>query len=289
MMRRSTAILAACALIAGLAGCAGKKPVVPADDLWKEANENYDNEAWEYAVKNYKQLLDQYPFDPHAEEASLKIAQSYYMAGRYQEAIAAFGDFQRMHPTSDSLASVQYHIGLSYLAQASTSDRDQEPIRQALTYFANLVDRYPSSPWTERAKLRQEECRESLAKHHRDIAAWYLRHKNLRAAEARLGELVRDYPETDAAAEALDQFADVYASRDDAESAALARAALLARHPDGPLAAKARDELHGTVPPADPVPKLLDRLLALRERPDRQKAPSTVSAYPTLPAGANTY
>ncbi len=287
MMRRS--VLVVFALAVGVAACAGKKAVVPADDLWKEANEHYDSEAWEYSVKTYKQLLDQYPFDPHAEEASLKIAQAYYRSGRYQEAIASFGDFQRMHPTSDSLALVQYHIGLAYLAQASTSDRDQEPIRQALTYFANLVDRYPSSPWTEKARLRQKECRESLAKHHRDIAAWYLRHDNLRAAEARLAELVRDYPETDAAAEALDQFADVYAKHDDKQSAALARAALLSHHPDGPLAAKAREELGGRGPTGDAVPQLLDRLVALRDQPDRQKASRTVSAYPTLPVGSGAY
>ncbi len=288
MMRpRPRRFATACAVAMVAVGCAGKKPTVPADDLWKQANQQLDDEAYEYAIDSYKKLLDQYPFDPHAEEASLKIADSYYQNGKYQEAIAAYGDFQRMHPTSENLPTVQYHIGMAYLAQASTSDRDQEPLRQALTYFANLVDRYPTSPWTEKARLRQRECRESLANHHRDIAAWYVRHKNIRAAESRLAMLLRDYPDTDAAAESLDLFAKEYRKRDDAESAALARSTLLAHHPNGPEADRARDD-GATVPSDDPLPKLLARLSTLSAQADRQQAPPTVSSYPNVPPTGNT-
>ena len=88
MTLRAAAIAALVATV--LAGCAGKKPVVPADQLWTEGNESFDDEAYDYAIQKYKALLDQYPFDPHAEEAELKIAQAYYAAERYPEAIAAF-------------------------------------------------------------------------------------------------------------------------------------------------------------------------------------------------------
>lgn len=290
MMRpRTRSLASAFAAVVLAAGCAGKKPPVPADELWKEANTQLENEAYEYSIESYKKLLDQYPFDPHAEEASLKIAEAYYEGGKYQEAISAYGDFQRMHPTSEHLPTVQYHIGMSYLAQASTSDRDQEPLRQALTYFANLVDRYPTSPWTEKARLRQRECREALAKHHRDIAGWYIRHKNIRAAESRLAMLLKDYPETDAAAEALDLFASEYGKRDDKESAALARTTLLKHHPNGPEADRARED-GATVPAEDPLPKLLSRLSSLSVQPDRQNAPRTVSSYAnTPPSGQPSY
>jgi outer membrane protein assembly factor BamD len=286
MMRRPsrTTFAAGLALTAALqlAGCSSTKPAIPADNLWTEANGQFDDGAYDYAIQKYKQLLDQYPFDPNAEAAALKIAQAHYMGEKYQEAIAAYGDFQRMHPTSENLPSVQYHIGMSYLAQATTSDRDQEPLRQALTYFANLVDRYPTSPWTEKARLRQRECRESLAKHHRDIAAWYIRHNNIKAAESRFARLLTDYADTDAAAESLDLFATEYGRRDDAESASLVRATLLRHHPNGPLAERARAA--GTaVPSDDPLPQLLSRIAGLSSRPDRQKAPATVSSYPTQP------
>src|SRR5439155_940494 len=121
------------------AGCAGKKPIIPPAKLWGEAEEAFNIDAYELAVDRYKKLLDQHPFDQHAEEAELKIALSYYKAQRWAEAIAAFGDFERMHPTSAELPAVEYHLGMAYLAQASTSDRDQQSHANALTYFRNLI------------------------------------------------------------------------------------------------------------------------------------------------------
>ena len=66
-----------------VAGCAGKKPAVPANMLREEANQAYTDEAYEVAVERYKALLDQYPFDPGAEEAELRIALAHYRAQRY--------------------------------------------------------------------------------------------------------------------------------------------------------------------------------------------------------------
>ena len=146
MHRRACAalLIALCAV-----GCAGKRPVVPPEKLWEQGEEAFNDGAYEVAVERYKALLDQHPFDARAEEAELKIAQSHYLAERYPEAIAAFGDFERMHPTSPNLPFVEYHLGMSYLAQATTSDRDQESHKNALTYFRNLADRFPTSPYAE--------------------------------------------------------------------------------------------------------------------------------------------
>ena len=62
-MRRSVAVLL---VLAFVAGCASKKPQLPADQLWAEGNEAMQDEAWEVAIERYKALLDQYPFDPNA-------------------------------------------------------------------------------------------------------------------------------------------------------------------------------------------------------------------------------
>ena len=265
-------------------GCAHhKKPIVPPEKLWSEAEEAYHNEAWELAVEKYKALLDQHPFDPRAEEAELRIAQSHYQAERYAEAIAAFGDFERMHPTSAELPNVEYHLGMSYLAQASTSDRDQQAHTNALTYFRNLIDRFPNTPWAEKARLRVRECREALAKHEGDIARYYLKQGNLKAAEARLRGLLVEYPETDATAQTLYAFAQAYATRNEDEGATLALATLARHHPEGPLAADARQRLGAEYVDGtgdDPLPRLVQRLDELNVRADRQKLPPSISAYP---------
>jgi len=278
---RPLALVVAATLVACAIGCAGKKPVVPADELWTEANAAFDDEAYDYCIQKYKALLDQYPFDPHAEEAELKIAQAYYSAERYPEAIAAFSNFERMHPTSPNLASIEYYRGLSYLAQYTTADRDQQAIRNAQTSFRNIVDRFPGTPWAERAQLRLRECREALARHEAEVATYYLRRDSMRAAENRLHGMLVDYPDTDATADALAVFAKAYVSRDEPEAAKLAYATLARYHPDGPLGATAREELGGAVPAGDdPLPKMVAFLTDVRMRPDRLAVPKAVSAYP---------
>jgi outer membrane protein assembly factor BamD len=269
-------------------GCAGKKPVIPPAQLWEEANTAFEDEAWELAVERYKALLDQHPFDANAEEAELRIAQSHYFAGRYAEAIAALGDFERMHPTSANLPFVEYHLGMSYLAQATTTDRDQQAYANAMTYFRNVADRFTTSPWAEKAKLRVRECREALAAHEEIVSTYYLRQGNLRAAEARLGGLLGQYADTDAAARALYVFAQAYAKRDEAEGATLALATLARHHPDGPLGREARERLEGDAAArelldgTDPLPVLIGRIDRMSQQADRLEVHPTVSAYPEV-------
>jgi outer membrane protein assembly factor BamD len=282
--------LALGALVVLLAvGCAKKKPVVPPDKLWSEAESAYHDEAYEIAVQRYKTLLDQHPFDARAEEAELKIAQSHYLSGRYAEAIAAFGDFERMHPTSPELPSVEYYLGMSYLAQATTADRDQQSHTNALTYFRNLTDRFPASPWAEKAQLRVRECREALARHEADITAYYLKRGNLKAAEARLRGLLTEYPDTDATAETLFLFSDAYVARQEDEGAALALATIVHHHPDGPVGREAEQRLTASkisLDGADPLNLLVAHLDHMRDQADRQKLPTTVSAYPDIAGSA---
>jgi outer membrane protein assembly factor BamD len=279
---RLRAILLVAALAAAFAGCSGKKPVLPADQLWTEGNASFDDEAYDYAIQKYKSLLDNYPFDPHAEEAELKIAQAYYAAQRYPEAIAAFGNFERMHPTSTFLPTTEYHRGLAYLAQYSSADRDQQAVTNALTTFRNISDRFPGTPWAERSQLRIRECREALARHEAQVATYYLTQGSLRAAESRLRGLLADYPETDAAAETLYAFGQAYEKREDDEAAKLAFATLVRHHPDGEYARSAREELgtDGAATTPDPLPALVSFLDQASNRPDRLAVPRTVSAYP---------
>src|SRR5262249_40106349 len=191
-------------VVAFCVACGHKKPALPSGQLWAEGNQAMQDEAWQLATERYKALLEQYPFDPNSEEAELKIAEAYFNSQRYAEAIAAYGDFERMHPTSDNLAEIEYRRGMAYLAQHRSSDRDQQSIKNALDSFHNIVDRYPGPRWAARAQLRVRECREEMAEHDADIATFYLHRGSLRAAESRLRGLLTDYPDTDATAQALD-------------------------------------------------------------------------------------
>jgi outer membrane protein assembly factor BamD len=247
-------------LAVGTYACAAKRKLT-AQETYSTANEAFDAGAYEIAVEQYKILLDEHPFDENAVEAETKIALSYYLMDRYAEAIAAFSDFERMHPTSPNVPLVTYYLGMSYLKQMRPIDRDQSASGSAHAYFQAVIDRYPDSPWAARAELRRRECEEALALHELYVASFYLRQKNLTAAEARLLNLMESYSHTDAEARALSVFGEAYQKRKLDEPATLAFRTLVQYHPDDPLtdgATRALKRLDDTaVIPSDSDPRTL--------------------------------
>src|SRR5258705_8669923 len=121
------------------------------------------SEMYDLAIENYQKLLEEYPFSDYSEEAQLKIGQAQYQNKQYQEAIASFQDFQRMHPTNPNLALTEYYTALSYMDQMSAKDRDQRAADNAQAHFQILLARYPDSTYATEAKKKLKECREVIA------------------------------------------------------------------------------------------------------------------------------
>jgi outer membrane protein assembly factor BamD len=219
----------ALALIAlGTAACS-TPPRLTADQYYTEGKGAFGDKNYEGAIRNYKDLLDQYPFDPHAEEAELAIAESHYKKHQYQEAIAAFNDFQRMHPMSPALPKVYYLLGKSFDKQMTTIDRDQTAADNAQGWYRVVVDRYPESELAPKARRRMAVCRESMAQHERYVAIYYFRHNNMRAGENRVKGILEKFSDTVAATAALDDLAAAYDKRGDEAAAAKVRAAATER------------------------------------------------------------
>ena len=220
--RRVAPALALVAL--GTAACSAPARL-SADQYYTEGKSSFDDKNYEGTIRNYKDLLDQYPFDPRAEEAELSIAEAHYKKGQYQEAIAAFNDFQRMHPMSPALAKVYYLLGKSFDKQMTTIDRDQTAADNAQGWYRVVVDRYPESDYAPKARRRMAVCRESMAQHDRYVANFYFRLDNMRAGENRVKSILEKFPDTVAATGALEDLARAYEKRGDEKAAAKVRAA----------------------------------------------------------------
>ncbi len=240
MRKRVAALALATAL--GIAACAAKKPM-NAEQLVQQADENYRDGAFELAISNYRELLDQYPFSDYTEEAELRIAHSQYLAGDYIEAIVSLSDFQRRHPTSPYLPLVGYDLGMCYKAQIGTIDRDQTAASSAESYFNAVIQQYPSSPYAELAREQLAQCRDSLAAHELYVAQFYSHKGNAAAAESRLLEVVGRYPDSTPAGEAMFRLAHLYRREDDLQLAALAFASVVKQYPESDYAPGARRAL----------------------------------------------
>ncbi len=184
-------------LAALLAGC-GAPATLPEQDLYTEANKEFEAENFHLASGRYHEMLEQYPFSDLAETARLRVAQAYYLDGSHEKAIAAFNDFERLHPTSPQLPFVEYTIAMAYLEQRRTRDRDKSATENALRQFERVRDRYPESLYERLAEYRIEQCRQHLASHELYVADFYMRSKRQSAGIARYQYILDHYADTDA-------------------------------------------------------------------------------------------
>lgn len=174
----------------------------PEGDLFSQANREFENRDFVMAAQFYDKLLEQYPFSDNAEIARLRIAHAYYLGGEYEKAIAAFNDFERLHPTSEALAFVEYSVGMAYLDQARPLDRDKAATENAKLQFQRVLSRYGDTLYGRLAAFRIAQCDELLAGHELKVGEYYASIGKEKAALSRYRYLVEQYPQTDAAVEA---------------------------------------------------------------------------------------
>ena len=197
-MRRPLQHLAVSAiLVAG--GCSAPPP--PTEfELVDSASTYFELENYVQAVESYDELLEQFPFSDTAELATLRIAQAHYLTRRYDLAIAAFEDFERLYPISPLLPLVEYTVGMCYLDQALTDDRDTSASENALRQFDRLQRRYPDSIFSRLASFRAGIARENIAGHELIVGDYYRQRRQWSAAVGRYDGLIERFPATEAAA-----------------------------------------------------------------------------------------
>ncbi len=245
-------------------GCATPTRRFSAKEYYGEANQAFTKEDFVTASEKYQDLLDQYPLNPYAEEAQLKIAYGNYLDRKYTDALSGFSDFERTYPTSSHLPFVQYYRGMAYLDQLRSIDRDQSVTEKANDFFRSVSDRHSTSPFATLAEEKSRACRESLAEHELYVAEFHMKRFALLPAKARLRRVIEEYPETDATTKALGHLQGIFSDIDKKDLADLAGKALAIRKAAKPQVTQAagdEDEDEKTPPAAvDPLLALITEL-----------------------------
>lgn len=184
-----------------LSGCGGKKDkglkTVEGDPekLYQQGLVQYNKRQYSEALKKFEEVKSNFPDSPpFTVWAEMKIGDCHFHKGGYVEAIAAYEEFKKIHPTHEEMPYVQYQLGMSYYSQMLSADRDQMSTRKALSNFEYLVANYPSSLFSEKAREKIEICKKRLADHEFVIGEFYYKQKNYLAAAIRLKEALEKYP-----------------------------------------------------------------------------------------------
>jgi outer membrane protein assembly factor BamD len=278
MTKRIAAVTVVCALLAAV-GCSTRKPPT-GENYYVKATQEYSQHFYQPAIDDYQKLIDEYPFSPYAEEAELNIGLAYYKSHDYAEAIGAFNDFLRMHPTSKHLDIASYYLAMSHYDQIGRPDQDQTHTQLALQQFQTIVQRFPESDFAALSHEQIDICREILARHDFMIGEFYEKRANFRAAESRMAEVMALYADTPIAPEDLYQFALTLEKQGKKYSAAQAFTALKMHFPNTTYARTADQQLAKLHQPIDTEEDPLKLVLAESGYSDDQQ--QQVSVHESL-------
>jgi outer membrane protein assembly factor BamD len=217
--------LAVCLALA-IAGCSGDgdEEDFIADSgeqqIYEQAQGFMDARNYDLAIRALQALESRYPFGRYAEQAQLELIFAHQGAYEPEAAIEAADRFIRLHPRHPSVDYAYYMKGLAtatasedLLARFSPTDktkRDTSYAKEAFAEFAQLVSRYPDSPYAPDARDRMVHLRNLLARHEIHVANYYFRRGAYLAAANRGRYVVENYQRTPAVPDGLAVMAQGY-------------------------------------------------------------------------------
>jgi len=185
-------------MILSITSCSGTKDrrIVSVERLFNQGLAYFEDEDYMRARETFQQLKDNYPLSKYSIVAELRIADSYYHDGEYNEAILYYEEFKKLHPTNPVIPYILYQIGMSYFNQILSIDRDQTFAENAAKQFKYITSRYPSTIYGVSAKKKLRICKERMAQHEFYVGHFYFKKKKYKGALHRFKKTLEIFPES---------------------------------------------------------------------------------------------
>ena len=168
---------------------------------------------YQQAIAQLELLESRFPFGRYAEQAQLELIFARYMSFDLDGARTAADRFIRLHPQHSNIDYAYYLRGLSAFSknqsimdrffESDYAKRDTTPAREAYADFAQLLARFPNSPYVPDTKQRMIFLRNLLSRAELYIADYYMRRGALVAAANRARYVIETFPQSEATPEAL--------------------------------------------------------------------------------------
>jgi outer membrane protein assembly factor BamD len=194
-MRKTILLLALVPLL--ILSCSGKSTTKKVDNpgvLYVEGVELMKKKKWDQAVAKFSQVRENYPFDPMADVATVKLADVYFERKEYLMASSVYTDFLNSHPDDENAPYVLWRLGQSFEKLSLTIDRDQTYTLKAIERLAYLQNRYPTTQYALDATAPLQRMNQKLADRELYVGDFYYKTANYNAATIRLEYFLSKYP-----------------------------------------------------------------------------------------------
>lgn len=253
---KGLAFLGVC-LLALCSACAGsKRSKTPAygDDArasYEQALLAFRRDDCITAAPMFKRVRQEFPYSRFSALAELRIADCKYKDNDFSEAISAYRQFLRGHPSHKQVPYARFRVAESYFKQIPSGwfmtppsfERDQSATRDALIQLRRFVVDFPKDDRVPEAQRMIDKCLRVLGDHEMYVARFYLRRDAYQGVISRLKGLLASYSGSGLEPEALLLLGQVYLKAKDPIGAKEALSELVERFPDSKQAKEARPML----------------------------------------------
>lgn len=229
--------------------CANTEEEEPVADhsekrLYDDAQRYLNSRNYDQAVRRLQLLESRYPFGRYAEQAQLEIVYAHFQNYEYEAAVESAERFIRLHPQHPNVDYAYYIKGLaSYTEDRGLLDdflptdhtkRDPGNARQSFADFAQLLSRFPDSPYAADAKARMIHLRNLLARYEINVANYHFKRGSYLAAANRGRYVVENFQQTPAVGDGLAVMVQAYLLLNMEDLASDALLVLRANYPQHP-------------------------------------------------------
>ncbi|MBL8014146.1 MAG: outer membrane protein assembly factor BamD [Candidatus Omnitrophica bacterium] len=155
-------------------------------------------------IEIFRQVIKNAPYGKHAGEAQYKIGLYLKEKRLYEEARDEFEKTINDYPKSDWAKAAKYQIALTDSIRGKDIQRDQQTTSAAVNEFKEFIEEHPDTELSQKAKEHVATLREKEAENHFQIAQFYIKQKNYKAAKVYFNDIINDYNDTIWAKRALE-------------------------------------------------------------------------------------
>jgi outer membrane protein assembly factor BamD len=261
----SKKLLVVIALAGGLGlGCGGKSASgqvdysVSAQKNYEKGLKELEDKDWLAAAKYFGFIKTRFPYSKYAVLAELRLADAQFGAEQYIEAIDSYRLFVKFHPTHEMVSNgyASFRIGEGYYRQLSgdfwmfppSFEKDQSSTEDAANELKSFLDKYPDSPYRDKAKEIIKSVGKRLADHEWYVARYYWDRGKPMGTVIRLRRLLERYRGVGYDEEALWLLGRAYVAVDMPDRARITWTELVAKYPKSDRAGEAKDALASIAP-----------------------------------------
>ena len=144
----------------------------------------------------FEEILKRAPFSKWAPLAQFNVGQAYEKQAKYPEAIAAYQTVVTKYPADAIADDAQYQIGYVRQREAREGSFDRASAGKAREAFEDFVNRYPESEKVPQARENMKQLEGGATKGTLDIAKFYDKTKQFRAAVIYYNDVIKSQPGT---------------------------------------------------------------------------------------------